>query len=304
MSMKKTIRELLSTEDLIVAPEIHDALSARTVEACGFKATILSSGAFTSSICGIPDLATMTLDEAAWYTQRICSASNIPMIIDCIEGFGQPLNTYHAVKRLAAAGAGGILLTEQYDCHTNRLGLEGILPAKQAAERMKAGIEAVKGTDCVLVARVDPDPVQHFDEVVERMCRYQELGADMVLPVKLNSFNGTPEEREAFVNKLGRQVPGIKWYPDLSFHDGIPELNLANIVDSGFKFIGVHYPITMALLGMVEAGLGLLETHDVKSLKKLEDMFPDERVQLEQVCSCLDYGESDWREVECRIFNR
>lgn len=302
MSMKKTMRELLASGQVIVGPEAHDTLSLRTVEACGFQAVVISSGAFTGSICGIPDFATMTMDEAAWYMERMCAASSLPIILDGIEGFGQPLQTYQAVKKIAQAGAGGILITEQYDVHSNIYDVNGILPRKQGEARVKAAVEAAAGTDCIIVARVDPDPVKYFDEVVERMNRYKELGADVVLPVKLNVFQGTPEEREAFVNKLGHQVPGVdKWYPDLSYHNGIPELDITHITESGFKFIGVHYLMETAMLGMVEATRRIMEAGNDSVLNDLRKRFACASATTEKALNDYDYWNGNFRDVDRAI---
>ena len=302
MSMRKTMKELLASGEIIVAPEAHDTLSLRTVEACGFKAVVVSSGAFTGSICGIPDFATLTMDEAAWYLQRMCAASSVPVILDGIEGFGQPLQTYHAVKKIAQAGAGGVLITEQYDVHSNLYNINGILPRKQGEARIKAAVEAAKGTDCIIVARVDPDPVLYFDEVVERMNRYKELGADMVLPVKLNVFDGTPEEREAFVNKLGHQVPGVdKWYPDLSYHNGVPELDITHIAESGFKFIGVHYLMDTAMLGMVEATRRIMGTGNDSVMKELRHHYPTAEAAIAHALNDYEFWNGNYLEIDRQI---
>ena len=92
MSMMYTMRQLLAIEPYVLAPEIYDCISARCVEACGFKATILSSAELANSY-GLPDLGLLTQTDVVEATARICKFSKIPMIVDAEEGDNFPVNT-------------------------------------------------------------------------------------------------------------------------------------------------------------------------------------------------------------------
>lgn len=149
MSAQTTMRELLENNEYILAPEIYDCISAKCVEACGFKATILSSSEFANSY-GYPDLGLLTLDDFVDVTRRICKYSPLPMIVDAEEGFGRAIHAYIAAERLSQAGAAGILITD-----LNEIGIKGQLPIKEACQRFKAARKALEGTDCILVARTE-----------------------------------------------------------------------------------------------------------------------------------------------------
>ena len=106
MPMKFNMKQLFESEPYVLAPEIYDCISARCVEECGFKATVLSSAELANSY-GLPDLGLLTQSDVVEATARICKFSNLPMIVDAEEGFGRALNAFRTAERLAEAGAAG-----------------------------------------------------------------------------------------------------------------------------------------------------------------------------------------------------
>lgn len=100
-----TLRELVAKEQ-VFAPCIWDCMSARAAEAAGFKATLLSGGAFSGSVCGLPDIGLITADDLVRETEYIAACSPLPCIVDADDGYGEgPLNAYRSTARLVKAGA-------------------------------------------------------------------------------------------------------------------------------------------------------------------------------------------------------
>lgn len=251
MSMKFTMRQLFETEPYVLAPEIYDCISARAVEECGFKATVLSSAELANSY-GLPDLGLLTQTDVVEATRRICRYSNLPMIVDAEEGFGRALNAYRTAELLAAAGAGGVLMTD-----LNEIGLKGSLDIKEAKERFKAASMALKGSDCILVARTEYQPTEGLQAACDRCNHYIDVGADMILiHFGINPYEGDKMEMCDFVSK---RVPGWKWFPDLNADDHV---NLAEIAKLGFVFTGVHYLQTSAMQSMLDYGVHVFKRQD------------------------------------------
>lgn len=244
MTMKKTLRELFETEKCVLAPEIYDCASAKAVEVCGYKATVLSGAEVSLAMLGIPDVGVLTFEEVLYATTRICDYSTLPMVVDCENGYGPALNVYHNCKRLAKAGAGGVIIV---DCPNPRIG--GVLPIEEAVEKYEAAHAALKGTDCLLVARTD---ATDLDEAILRCNRYREAGADITLVFMIN--NVPYNERYEACKKISEQVPGWKWYPDLATHDGKSDVSVQEIGELGFNFVGMHYLLGSAMCAMIDAG--------------------------------------------------
>lgn len=245
MAMEYTMRELLARRDCVLAPEIYDCLSAQSVEESGFEATVLSGCELAWSMLGVPDLGLMGFEELLWATTRIASYSRLPMIVDCENGYGPVLNTYRNCRRMAQAGAAGVILV---DGPETRVG--GCLPVEQAVEKYEAAHEALKDTDCILVARTD---AEDLSEAMERCNRYREAGADMTLVFTINNIR--PSDRYDACKTIARNVDGWKWYPDLGAHDGKTDVTLEQVAELGFNFVGVHYLMSAALWAMKDAGV-------------------------------------------------
>ena len=251
MPMNYTLKQLLETEPYVLAPEIYDCISARCVEECGFKATILSSAELANSY-GLPDLGLLTQSDVVEAAARICKYSSLPMIVDAEEGFGRALNAYCTAERLAEVGAGGVLMTDLSD-----IGIKGSLPLMEAVERFRAAAMALRGSDCILVARTEYDPNLGLQAACDRCNYYKDAGADMVLiHFGINPYEGDKTEMCQFV---AERVPGWKWFPDLNATDDVV---LKDIAQYGFIFTGVHYLQTSAMESMLDYGMQMYKRQD------------------------------------------
>ena len=244
MSMKKTLRQLLAEEKCILAPEVYDCASTMTVEQCGYKATVLSGAELSLALKGVPDLGILNVEEVIQATDRICSFSSLPMVVDLENGYGPALTAAYNCKRIAKAGAGGIILVDSPEV---RIG--DALPMKEAVEKVRACADALKGTDCILVARTD---VPTLEEAIERCVAYREAGADMTLVFMINDIE--PAKRFEACKKIAEADKGWKWYPDLGCHNGKSDVTLEEIAEYGFNFVGIHYLLSSALTAMLDAG--------------------------------------------------
>ena len=244
MSMKKTLRQLLAEEKCILAPEVYDCASTMTVEQCGYKATVLSGAELSLALKGVPDLGILNVEEVIQATDRICSFSSLPMVVDLENGYGPALTAAYNCKRIAKAGAGGIILVDSPEV---RIG--DALPMKEAVEKVRACADALKGTDCILVARTD---VPTLEEAIERCVAYREAGADMTLVFMINDIE--PAKRFEDCKKIAEADKGWKWYPDLGCHNGKSDVTLEEIAEYGFNFVGIHYLLSSALTAMLDAG--------------------------------------------------
>lgn len=278
MNKKTTMKELLDSKELIVLPEVYDFRSQRTAEMCGFKATLLSSSEFCCAYTGIPDLGVLSCEEESFISERIANASSIPVCIDAEDGFGSPLNTYYTAYRLTHwGGAGGLLITDELTTCPGSVKEVGLrhTDIKVATAKVRAAAEGVAGTGGIVIARTDLDVFKDFDETVERCNLFYEAGADTTLVLTLNNLKGEQEEKHEFLRKFAKQVPGSKWYPDLSYHNGVPDVDLDVIEKLGFNLVGVHYLLESAMLFMIDIGLQVMKNKNNRAVKELAKRYPE-----------------------------
>jgi methylisocitrate lyase len=241
---KKSLRQLLQeTDRCIVAPCVYDCASARAVEMVGFPAMMLSGGEVSIAMNGVIDYGFTNLTDLEWITSRISQTSGIPLAADIEDGFGGPLAVYRAARRMAMAGAKALQLEDSSDMEESTQ----LLPREKYYEKVRAALAALKGTDCILIARTNADPATQLDEGVERMRFAHELGAEMTTVVKLSNLDDA--------KYVARYVPGWKMYPDVAGKDGKAEVTVEDIYPLGYNFLTMHYTLKAAMDGMLEHGL-------------------------------------------------
>lgn len=214
MSVRATskLRALLMNE-MVVAPGVFDALSARLAQLAGFKAVHMTGLGVEASQLGAPDLGLMSMTEIVQHASRIAGALDIPVIADIDTGFGGVLNVQRTIREMERAGVAGVHIEDQsLPKHCPLLAGRKVVSRDEATDRIKAALDARTDPDFVIVARSDADTIS-FDELVERCNLYLAAGADMAMPVLMNVdgrslFSLTPDEQMACHRKLVAAIDG------------------------------------------------------------------------------------------------
>ena len=223
-----------------------NALAARVIEEEGFEAVYLSGAGLTNTFYGMPDLAFVGLADLAQHTAAIRDAVELPIIVDADTGFGNELNVYHTVRTLERAGANAIQLEDQRmpkKCgHFND---KSVIPAAEAASKIKAAVDARRHEDFLIIARTDAIAVEGFDAALERAQRFIEAGADITFveaPASLEQLRRIPQALS--VPQLVNVVIGGK----------TPTLDAGEFGAMGFGLVlYANAALQGAVLGMTQA---------------------------------------------------
>jgi methylisocitrate lyase len=251
---KTTLRELLQRGQ-VLAPCVYDCISVRCVELVGFKAALLSGGAYAYSMCGVPDMGLLNPEELVWITTRMTDYSSLPIIVDADDGYGEsPLNTYRTVERLAKAGAMAVTIDDstgirgferQFNQHE---GPHQVVPREVFLSKIKAAVAAVENTDCMVIARtaalVSPLGMQ---EAIDRCVAARALGPEMTLIIGLKTLEQA--------KLVAERDPGWKMWPDIGVTSGRADVDVADIAKLGFNLVTMHYTEKGAMFGMLDYGL-------------------------------------------------
>lgn len=252
MEKRQSLKQLLEHQR-VFAPCIWDCMSAKAAEMSGFPATLLSSGCMSFSMRGLPDMGLLTLDEVLMMTERITNVSSLPLIVDAEDGYGDsPVHAYTTAMRLAKAGASALM----NDDTTGLRGWQRVMHGDQDAYdvvplsiwlgKIQAAMDALEGTDCMLIARTEAMYKYGLDTAIERCRRATELGAPMTLIIGINCLE--------HCKKIHEKVPGLKMYPDVFAKNGVPDVELDDVEKLNFRLITMHCLETAAMRGMVEYG--------------------------------------------------
>jgi 2-methylisocitrate lyase-like PEP mutase family enzyme len=232
-------------------------MSARAVELTGFEAGLVSSAAVSYSMTSLPDIGLLTADEMISIVTRIHTASPLALIIDCESGYGDsPLHAYRTVRRLALAGASAVMISDQGpNSGVERVMNKGewgektwsqfkSLSKKEWLAKIKASLEAVKGTDCMVIARTESFYSLGLDEAISRSCDALQLGADIILICGIT--------KKSQLQQINERIPGWKMYPDIVSTNGVPDVEVDTMMEYGFNLVTLHCVEKGQMWGMLE----------------------------------------------------
>ena len=180
-STQQQLRALAQARRGVIVPGAFNALSARVVADLGFEAIYITGAGVTNMWFGMPDQGFMGLADIADHTARIRDAVELPLIVDSDTGFGNALNTYHAVRTLERAGADCIQLEDQVSPkRCGHFSGKDVISTEEMLGKIKAAVDARRNPDTLILARTDACALHGFDAAVERAQRFSEAGADIL----------------------------------------------------------------------------------------------------------------------------
>ena len=256
MNTKQQLKALAEARRGVIVPGAFNALSARVIADLGFEAIYVTGAGVTNMWFGMPDQAFMGLTDIADHTARIRDAVDVPLIVDADTGFGNALNTYHAVRTLERAGADCIQLEDQVSpkrCgHFN--GKE-VISTEEMVSKIKAAVDARRDQGTLIMARTDACAMHGFEAAVERAQRYSEAGADILFVEAVTSEN----EIRTLPQRL--QKPQLM---NMVIGGKTPIFNADELGDLGYGLVlYANAALQSAVAGMQKALTVLRETHRI-----------------------------------------
>lgn len=174
------LRELLRQKAIIRTPGAFSPLVAMEIERNGFEAVYVS-GAVISADLGLPDIGLTTLTEVANRAEQIARVTDVPTIVDCDTGFGEPMSAARTIRMMEERGIAGLHLEDQINPkRCGHLDGKSVVPAKEMVQRIQAAVDARRDPNLLIIARTDARMVEGLDAMIERANLYVEAGADMI----------------------------------------------------------------------------------------------------------------------------
>ena len=180
MKTTNQFRKLLSSDKMVVAPFVLNALHAKIAESAGFEAVYMT-GAGTAAEKGFPDVGLLTQTEMVQNARYIAKAVSVPVVCDADTGYGNPINVRRTVQEYEDAGVAAIHIEDQV--FPKKCGFfEGkqVIPQEEMVQKIHAALDARTDPDFSIIARCDAYAVTGWEDTVRRCQSYIEAGADMV----------------------------------------------------------------------------------------------------------------------------
>ncbi len=226
-----------------------NAYCAMLAEASGHKAIYLSGGGVANASYGIPDLGITSLNDVIHDVERICGATDLPLLVDIDTGWGGAFHIARTIKNMERAGAAAVHIEDQVS--QKRCGHrpnKAIVSKTEMADRVKAAVDARTDSDFVIMARTDALAVEGMDSAIERAVACVEAGADAIFPEAMLEL----DQYRQFVEAV--KVPVLA---NITEFGATPLFNCSELAENGVAI--VLYPLS-AFRAMSKAALDVYQT--------------------------------------------
>ena len=192
---KANLRAALEAKRFIVAPGLHDMISAVVFNRVGFEFAYASGYWLTASAYGLPDAGIATFTQMLDRVRTLCDTVNAGVIADADTGYGGLLNVQHTVRGYEQAGVVAIQLEDQdFPKKCGHTPYKRVVPTSEMVEKIKVACDTRRDADMLIIARTDARQPHGFEDALERAEAYGEAGADVLFVEALESED---EMREA-----------------------------------------------------------------------------------------------------------
>ncbi|MBU6156098.1 MAG: isocitrate lyase/phosphoenolpyruvate mutase family protein [Alphaproteobacteria bacterium] len=229
---------------LLIAPGIHDGVSARQAVQAGAEAVYMTGFGVAGSLLGVPDIGLVSATEMAERVRALAAAAlPVPLIADGDNGHGGTANVERLVRAYEHAGAAAIQLEDQVlPKRCGHLDGKEIVSREEAVAKIRAAVGARDAGTFLVIARTDARSVRGMDEALWRADAFLSAGADVL-------FVEAPQSHEE-LRLVADRFPGIPLMANMVEDGKTPMLPPAELAALGYRL--VIYPVS-ALLAAAHA---------------------------------------------------
>jgi 2-methylisocitrate lyase-like PEP mutase family enzyme len=278
----------------IVAPGVHDPYCARIAEKLGFDTLYMGGAATSMSRLGMADFGLATATEVQANARYITGITDLPLIADSDNGYGNALNTMRAVRDYIRAGVAGIHIEDQVI--PKRCGhLKGkmVVSLEEMVGKIKAAKNVIKeeDQDFVLIARTDARGAVGggLGDAVKRLKAYRRAGADLVFA------DGLLSKKELQAICEGTGAPTVFHPTAISPRLGVEECHEMGVALMIYPFASIH-----AMSVAVWDFLTQLKKEGTRAQVKFEDRY--KRHPLSDLRKLFDLGGLEEMQADERRF--
>jgi 2-methylisocitrate lyase-like PEP mutase family enzyme len=250
-------RELVDTERPLVLPGAHDALSALLIRQAGFKAYFIGGFPLVGVRYGLPDIGLAGLGEISAGIRDIVAVSDLPVLVDIDNGYGDVKNVVHAVHTYERMGAQAMFFEDQVSPkRCGHIAGKELLSSEQMESRIRAAAQNRIDARTYIIARTDAREVHGIEEALRRGERYARAGADAI-------FLEAPESVDE-MRRIGRDLSGIRLLANMLEGGRTPILKPVELEALGFRIVIYGISLLMRITRLMQASLEDLRGGELK----------------------------------------
>lgn len=258
-----SLKSLMVGPKAVFAPNVFNALTAKIAEQAGFNGLYLGGGPLGYINCGLE--ANLTLQDLVHVGIEIRTVSTLPLILDGLCGWGDPMHMHRSIPMAEAAGFCAIEIEDQIlpkRAH-HHIEIEHMIPADLMAAKIREAVAARRSPEFLIIGRSNGVRASNMDDALWRAEAYKKAGADILFllprtpeeirfvaerlppPLMYMSSGGGLEASgmtAADLHALGYRLLVVPMVPVLAFHRVMQETYRALadcVIPPSLKAIGV-----------------------------------------------------------------
>lgn len=192
-------RAILKKPTATVAANIFDPLSARIAQILGYEVLVLSGSVGKASNLASPDLVVSMFPDVQDHSRRIARNTDLPLMIDAEDGFGNAVNVWRAVRELEMAGVSGIEIEDNVVTKEFGIANPGLNPIATHVGKLEAAVAAKTDPSTVIIARTATWG-EDREHAVERITAYGKTGAEAFMLTGVKSKEDVAASHKAAPN--------------------------------------------------------------------------------------------------------
>lgn len=194
---RRHFRALLERPTLTRSATVFDAVSARLAQAAGFEFGLLGGSIAAAVVAGAPDIGVLTPTEFIDQARRVTRGSDLPLLVDGDDGYGNALVTRRTVEGLEAAGVCAIMIEDVPLGVPYGVSRPGLTSKDEYYDKLRAAVDARTDPALVIVGRTAGNREGGSDELIERVKLCERAGAEAVLLLAVRDLGDIAAVRAA-----------------------------------------------------------------------------------------------------------
>jgi 2-methylisocitrate lyase-like PEP mutase family enzyme len=180
-SLASKLRAAIHAPGITIMPAAFDGFSARLLEYMGYQVVFATGSGISESRLGQPDLGLMGLEENVAAIRAMAQCTRLAILADADTGYGNAVNAHHTLRTMERAGAAGVMFEDQvWPKRCGHMRGKEVIPTDEMVQKIRAAAQARVDPDLIIKSRTDSLATHGIHEVIERLNRYAEAGADLL----------------------------------------------------------------------------------------------------------------------------
>jgi 2-methylisocitrate lyase-like PEP mutase family enzyme len=180
-SFRQALNKAVAEKRLLVVPGAYDALSALLIERAGFDTMFVGGFPVAGARYGVPDIGLKGFADIAAAVRDIIAASDVPVLVDIDDGYGDVKNVVRTVQSYERMGASAVFIEDQaWPKRCGHMAGKKVVPTELMEAKIKATMAERLYPETLICARTDARAVLGLDEALRRAERYIRAGAEAI----------------------------------------------------------------------------------------------------------------------------